>query len=433
MNRALARDIVGSLQASTPPGEHFARLPGASLRDWDHALEWLDHSGLALLFWSRLKELGEESTIPLKIGDRLEQNLEDHRARVVAMAEEFDSINRCFERANVKYAALKGLTIIPEYCSNIFLRTTYDYDYLLPRDSVEVAESALRAAGYVRKEDSEDHPIVYFHNARPPRSPLGRNDLYSATFPRTIELHYLFWDDGPLKIPLALPGNPLAHIELRHLSPMTNPSGQMPRQPIQFYALSDVDELAFQILHVFRHILHGWCRLYSLLDIAYFLNHRGLDAAFWNRFLHRLRCSRPLSEIAGVVFLLAAGVFGATIPEPVSVEIVRSLRRPLVLWVERYGQDSALSNFSDNKFSLFLHREFIQDRAAWDEIRRTRLFPAHRPNHVLRGEGTGVAFPLAASWTQGRYVVQRLRHHLMAAARYGLESPRWHRACSRDN
>ncbi|MGH9377797.1 MAG: nucleotidyltransferase family protein [Terriglobia bacterium] len=428
MNRAIAREIVGCLLAPSASVQQLARLAGMGRRDWEHALEWLDHSGIALLFWNRLKEVGEENRIPPETGERLESNLADHRVRVAAMTGEFDSINRCLEGAGVPYAALKGFALIPQYCPDIFLRTTYDYDYLVARDSVSRAERALKAAGYLRKERTEGHPIVYFHNTRRPRSPLSRNDLYSGAFPRTIELHYLFWDSRPVKIPLNLPGNPLAQLELRHLSPLANPPGQPSGQPTHFYALPEEDELIFQALHVFRHILHNWCRLCSLLDIAYFLDHRALDAAFWDRFCERLKQSRPLSEMVGVVFLLAARLFGATIPAPVSSQVVLRLPSPLALWVDRYGLDSALNNFSGNKFGLFLHREFIQEAATWRAIQRSHLFPIHRPNQAVHTPNSTLRSHLAAGWKQWFYVAQRLKHHVVATLRYGLESPRWERA-----
>lgn len=411
-------NVAGSLKKSI---ENPAGPSKLSRGKWENVLHWLDEGGLALTYWTRLKETGTEDSLPPEIRVRLEQNLEDHRLRITQMVSEFGLINSSFEAAGVQYAVLKGFALVPEYCPDIFLRTTYDYDYLVPAKSVSSAECALKAAGFIRKESADDHPIVYFHNARRPRSPLSRNDLYSATFPRTIELHYLFWDSRPLKIPLTLPGTPLAHIELRHISSFTSLLGQ----PVHFYALSREDELLFQLLHTFRHILNHWCRLSSLLDIAYFLDHRALDAVFWNRFLSRLGDSQPLQEIAGIVFLLAKRVFGATIPDSVYAQVIRTLARPLVLWVERYGEDSALSNFSDNKLSLFLHHEFIQDQSTWREIRRTRLFPMRRPSRVVQG---AVSSQLPDRWKQGRYTVQRLKHHLIAAARYGLESPRWRRA-----
>ncbi|MGH9436975.1 MAG: nucleotidyltransferase family protein, partial [Terriglobia bacterium] len=306
MNPACASEIVKYLHVSGSPEVDFSRLK-VSHDHWKRTLEWLDHSGIALLFWNRLKVRGDAAAIPSEVAERLERNLADHRLRLSEMAAEFDSINQCFEGARLKYAAMKGLALAPDYCPDIALRTTYDYDYLLPRGSMQAAEEALRSAGYVWKRDPEEHPVVYCHAARPPCNPLSRDDLYSKDFPRTVELHYLFWDAAPVKIPLTLPADPLADLEIRHVRVLPNhPGPSRPGRPLHFYALSEDNDLIFQVLHAFRHILHGWCRLCSLLDVAYFLEHRRLDAAFWDRFIGRLRDNRPLSEIVGVVFLLAA-------------------------------------------------------------------------------------------------------------------------------
>jgi Uncharacterised nucleotidyltransferase len=432
VNTAFASEIVKCLRVSGSPEVDFRRFP-ASPDHWERILEWLDHSGLALIFWQRLKVLGEDRTIPAEIGERLERNLANHQLRIEAMAVEFDSINKLFEAARLKYAAMKGIALSADYCPDVLLRTTYDYDYLLSGDSIQAAEETLRAAGFMRKEDPEEHPIVYFHTARPPRAPLSRDDLYSEAFPRTVELHYLFWDAEPVKIPLNIPADPMTQLELRDLRVSPNHvRSSSPVRPVRFYALSEDDELIFQVLHAFRHILHDWCRLASLLDVAYFLDLRASDIAFWDQFLERLKPSRELGEIVGVVFSLASGLFGATIPGPVVAHIMQNLRRPLVVWVERYGQNSALNNFSDNKFSLFLHREFVPDKATWQSIQRSRLFPMHRPNQPVQASSSAICSRLTAGWRQRRYVAHRVTHHLMTTLRYGLESHRWNRARSRD-
>lgn len=344
------------------------------------------------------------------------------------MAEEFDSINQRFEGARLKYAAMKGLALPPDHCPDIFLRTTYDYDYLLPPESVKDAERVLQAAGYVQKDDPQEHPIVYFHKDHPPRMPLSRDDLYSPAFPRTLELHYLFWDADPVKIPLPLLFDPLAELQLRRF-----PSCPDRGKPICFYSLSEVNDLVFEVLHVFRHILHDWCRLCSLLDIACFLDRRASDDTFWRQFVERLRPSPALAEISGVVFLLAAGLFGAKIPDSLADRTISCLRRPLVSWVQRYGKSSALQNFSNNKFSLYLHREFIQRDATWRAVRRSRLFPIHRPNQTMQSPGAKPLSRLSAKLGRSVYVVRRLRYHLAAAAQYELELLRWKRIRSARN
>jgi hypothetical protein len=422
------RQIVDSLAGfagSHKSGGH-QYLSALSSKEWHDLLRWLDDAGLIPTYWRCLKDVGEEKLAPPEIRARLEENLEDHRLRIGQMLREFDLINSSLEAAGVPYAVLKGFALIPEYCPDILLRTAYDYDYLVAHDSVSRADKALRATGFVRKHGAEDHPIVYFHKDRPPRRPLNRDEIYRAAFPRTIELHYRFWDINAAKIPLALSRDQLSHRELRRLA---GSDGAGPA--LTYYALSREDGLIFQVLHVFRHILHNWCRLSALLEIAYFLEHQRSATALWDCFLDRLQCSYTLPEIAGVIFLLASKLFNTQLPPPVSLHIVGKLRRELVLWVDRYGRHSALNNFSANKFSLFLHREFVPDEASWREIRRKGLLPIQRPNCVFRPAESAARFRLMASWKQASYVARRVKHHTRTAIEYILEAPLWNRARSK--
>jgi hypothetical protein len=198
-------------------------------------------------------------------------------------------------------------------------------------------------------------------------------------------------------------------------------------QGLRFYSLSEEDELIFQVLHAFRHILECWCRLYSFLEIAYFLEHRRADSVFWQRFGERIRISPLLPEMVGVVFSLAAGLFGAAVPNAIDADVIRTKPDSLALWVNRYGYDSALSNFAGNKYSLLLYREFVPDDATWREIRRRRLFPLHRPTRAAQASTPGISARLAAGCKQGSYVARRLLHHLIAAAQYAFESIQWER------
>jgi putative nucleotidyltransferase-like protein len=415
LNRTLAREIVDDLRVSGLPKAKAARATGFSRHDWEQAIGWLDQSGLALLYWNCLTALGAEDTVPPEIRQALTRSLVDHLHRVVAMTAEFNAINQCFEKAAIPYAVLKGFAVIPDYCPDVALRMAYDYDYLVASQNVERAEQALAAAGYVRKKERVNHPLVYFHATRPTRSPIGREDLYSSSFPRTIELHHYLWESQGLGISVELPQDMLDSARVR--------SGQ----GLRFSVLSQEDELIFQILHAFRHILYNWCRLCSLRDIAYFVENRSADTALWERFSKRIRGCKPLPEIAGVVLLLVASVFGASIPPRIRAETVDTLSGALVLWVERYGKQSALDNFSRNKFGLFLHREFVDDPAVWRRVRRKLLFPMQRPNRAAVAGTSRLSARLGASWKQTLYSGERLVHHLVAALRYGWESYRWQR------
>jgi len=183
----------------------------------------------------------------------------------------------------------------------------------------------------------------------------------------------------------------------------------------------------FQVLHAFRHIIECWCRLYTFLEIAHFLERRQSDLAFWQRFVDRIRVSPRLPEMVEVVFSLAACQFGAPVPAAIDAGVLSDVRHPLLLWVSRYGCDSALANFTSNKYSLLLYREFVPDDATWREIQRKRLFPLHRPNRAGGTRTSGISARLIAGWKQSAYVARRLFHHVISAAQYEWESIQWER------
>jgi hypothetical protein len=230
-----------------------------------------------------------------------------------------------------------------------------------------------------------------------------------------VELHLSPWDDEAFRISLGVPERPLDR-KLRRTW-----------QGLSFYSLVEEDAFVFQALHTFQHILHNWCRLGWLLEIAYFLEHRSTDASFWKKLYAHLEANEPLTEVVALVISLAAGLFHAELPAPIKDQMLGAMRGQVSLWVDHYGLRSALDNFSENKYSLFLYREFVRDEAAWRQIRRTRLLPLHRPNRVAETAAPAAFALLPGSWMQGWHVLHRLIHHSVSGAGYVWESARWER------
>ncbi len=412
MNRALAQEIIDCLRLSGTPRTSLARLPTFGRREWQRALVWLHVSGLALYFWQRVKDLGAESMVPCEVRAALARNLQDNGLRIAAMAEEFDLINRGFEEAGVEYAVLKGFALVPDYCPHASLRTSYDYDYLLRADSLDRAHEALTAAGYVRRNKRGDH-IVYAYSAGPLRL-LRPEDLYSAQLTREVELHLSLWNADEEKICLEPEGDPL-----------TRTCWHTWRN-LRFRGLADEDALIFQALHAFWHVLHSGCRMSTLLEIAYFLENRSSNTRFWERVREKVQSVSQLGEVVGVVFSLAAGLFGPEVPAAARAWTSENLTPAEALWIEHYGWNLALNNFSGNKLSLFLHREFIQDPAVWREIRWRRLFPVHRLHHVAQASRHLFCFHKVTVEMQA-HLIRWLSSHLSAPLGYAWEWPRWQR------
>jgi hypothetical protein len=416
MSRDLRREITGCLRVAGSAEGHLRSLRNFGPRDWEASLNWLNLSGIALVFWDRLQKLGAEDAVPRQVGACLAANLADHRLRIAAMTQEFDSLNRQFERAGIEYAAWKGFALVPAYCPDACLRPIYDYDYLISEDAWAPAQEVLQASGYARKPDrGTPHSVNFTPPNLPSRLSLLQGGLYTATLPRKVELHLRLWDEDAFRISLRVPERPLDR-RLRRTW-----------QTLCFYSLAEEDAFVFQTLHTFQHILHNWCRLGWLWEIAYFLQHRSTDASFWKKLYAHLEASEPLTQVVALVISLAASLFHAALPAPIKNQMLGAMRGQAALWVERYGLRSALDNFSENKYSLFLYREFVRDETAWRDIRRSRLLPRHRPNRVAGAATPATSTLLPESWKQGWYVVQRLIHHAVRGAGYVWESVRWER------
>ena len=230
---------------------------------------------------------------------------------------------------------------------------------------------------------------------------------------RSIELHLMLWESGEEKIDINLPADFLERSTLRRWN------------HVEYVALCDEDCLLFQILHAFRHILRNWCRLSTFLEIGYFLEQRASDRGFWNRFADRIDTRRWVAEASLVVFSLSRDLFGARIPQQIQDRLTTRLSPALNLWIERFGRRSARSNFSGDKCSLFLHREFVENPVEWTHIRRRRLFPIrrpHRPPAIVFQRGFSVTGRL---WMENIHALRRLWFHSVTGLRYACEYPVW--------
>ncbi|HET9215901.1 MAG TPA: nucleotidyltransferase family protein [Terriglobia bacterium] len=412
--RALREAILHELSVtrnelhSGTPWRAFA--PG----DWEAAFTWLDLSGLAIYFLHRMKGPRAVDMLPESVLSDLERRRADNRLRTERILSEFGAFTRAFDQRNVKYAVLKGVSLLPDYCPEMSLRTQYDHDVLVAPDSLDAARRALEDAGFRPKaEKGAEAPLVYRKSEPAMRFSRNSEALYSPLLGRSVELHRTLWEGDEERIDMTLSDDFLERSRRRQW------------EAISFMALCDEDCLLFQVLHAFKHILRNWCRLSIFLEIAWFLNHRSGDSAFWERFRNRIENVRWAREATLVVFTLAEQLFGGVCPSQMRNVLKSPVSPALCLWIERYGRRSAISNFHADKSSLFLHREFVDHPADWAAIRRRRLFPMHRPHRppaVVFQRGFSA---IGRIWMEKLHALRRLRFHGIAGLRYVFEYPRW--------
>jgi hypothetical protein len=414
MNITLAEAVVDQLSLTRNSSFDDRVWSSFSEADWEKAFTWLDLSGLTLYLRDRLERQNSCDMVPGCVRERLDRCQAENRRRVLAMTEELKVLNAMFKSEAIEHLVLKGFSLCPDYCADPAIRTQYDHDFLIRSESVSRTAALFQAAGYRRKTSSDEHPIEY---CRPDPTPGRRPELvglYSPQLRRSIELHYRLWESAEEKIEIDLARDLFEHAATRRWN------------EIEYMGLGDEDALVFQVLHAFRHILRNWCRLSVFLEIAHFLNRRSADTSFWIRFAHRINELRWVPEATMVVFSLAETLFSAPIPEAIKGQLTSARYPVLALWTERYGRSSALSNFRNDKYSLFLHREFVQDSVTWAGIRKRRLFPLQRP-HRLPAPFHRRSSRLAKLWMDGCHAIRRVKFHAVSVFKYAWEHPRWMR------
>ncbi|MBZ5612898.1 MAG: nucleotidyltransferase family protein [Acidobacteriia bacterium] len=413
MKPKLAQAIVDSLSFSN---EELGRIDFEqfSQRDWQRTLPWLHDNGLALYFLQKLKNANASSAIPPPTLACLEESLAANRQRAARLATQFERLNRSFDQAGVLYAAVKGLTLVPEFCPEPYLRHQSDFDYLVDDESLPRACRALEhagyalsmhsAAGYVFRLPSDGFvPTVY--------------NPYTADAPHTVELHLSLWGSNAYDIFLAEPGF-CAERTVTHQ-----------RGRSTFRGLREEDLFLFLVAHVFYHISSYWLRLSWLYEMAYFLNRRATDTLLWARVEQCMGDDPVLHEIVALVTTLATHFFEAPVPPTMEAW---PLRPPIRLWIQRYSRVWAFGNNQSANFSvlptakltLFLLQQYVPDAK---QFLRSRLVPSTRLASIAHTLRSNPERMLDKQFRRRERIVKRAIFHLAANLRYICERPRWGR------
>lgn len=418
MNRKLPKAVVRylSLDRECADADELRRF---KTRDWQNAFMWLDNAGLTLYLLRRLQALDATEILPPDVLARFEQNLSDNRLRVEEVAKETARINQEFERRSVKYAVVKGLSLVPAYCPDAYLRTQCDLDYLVDRQSLVSAQTSLKTYGYEARGASE----VQFNFGKPLRRVPSRfDDPYSTLTDPMVELHVSMWDQKTHRVSLDELEFPLENVTTQQWN------------TLRFSTLSDEDAFLLQMLHVFQHLLACWVKPSWLLEIGHFLKVRQTDAPFWARVNNRWRNAPRAAEFSAITLVLAEQVFGAPIP-PMLEGLRQTLRPEAGLWLRTYSRTWALGDrplhesslFPDSKLSLLLHREYLPDLRIRRKVMQRYLLPLNKPSTIAVPVKNKPSTLVQATWRQWAFVAHRLSFHVRSGLRYLWESRRWQR------
>lgn len=417
MNRSPIEIIVEFLSFSV---DHRDKNLGAierfSRRQWKHLLQWLDDAGLALYFLQQLKDINATDVIPQAALSRLQQNFEANRLRVDQMSRRFDAVNRKFNNAGIRYALVKGFSLIPEFCPSAALRHQGDFDYLIDQQSLAKGCRLLVDAGYVSKTSpSRVEQIFVIPGKIPSRSP----EQYSQHAPHAVELHTHMWDAD-----LSLPQIPSLCFLDRAIHKHWN--------GLTFPALCVEDAFLLQILHACQHLSTFWIRMSSLYEIGYFLDLRAHDAALWEQIEQRVGDSLILREFVVIVTELVSKLFASPVPPLIQIWAAR-IRPSSRIWIDYYARRCAFSeipvyHFSllpTAKFILFLQRQFRDEESVGKQSAGNRPLPSSRLANMISSLKTNPSLALKQNFWRHHKPVRRSIFHLLSSFRYLLEVPRW--------
>jgi hypothetical protein len=412
MKRTLPELIVDFLQFSDdarPSAEQFGRFSSGK---WRYALRWMDDTGLALYFLRKLRDGNATSRVPAFVLQRLEANLAANERRSVYMQQQFAVLNRKLNNAGVKYAAVKGLTLIPQFCPDRALRHQNDFDYLVDEQSLPGARMALEEMGYCLYKRT-DWECIYGMPSQ--TSVVPGHEQYEAEAPHAVELHLTIgeWQDLLLTEPQFLENT------------IVKTSGDVP-----FPALPEEQAFLLQSLHAFYHILGNWLRLSWLFEIAYFFETRHADRQLWDGLARNLADDSRLREMVALVSELTTQFF--RVPAPLPIRMWQAeLRPPVRVWIDHYARKWVFGGnrideftlFPTRRLPLFLCQQFMAGSLRAGVLRR--LVPLARVSRVAR---TVAAEPSAAfrpEFRRRERLFRRSLFHLGAGLRYLWEVPRW--------
>lgn len=416
MKQTPAEAIVDFLSFSEAANGSAHAIGELTSRQWERVQLWLDDGGLAFYFLQKLKETQSTAAVPPSVLSRLESNFASNQIRVDGMSSRFTEINKRFDDAGVRYLAVKGFSLIPEFCPSAFLRHQSDFDYLVAEECLHSAQHVLIDAGYKPLDSHVRTEFIYV-------TPTGRasrgDGQYSSQAPHAVELHTDIWSNEIHDL------QPIPRLFFPGQATMRHWNG------FSFPAQTDADAFVLQVLHACHHVFTQWIRLSALFEIAYFLNRRRSDTGLWGKVEERVGQNATLREFVVIVAELASRLFAVRLP-PLVRDWGARMRRPSRVWIEHYGRNWALSELPAYEFSLFPKSKLVL--LLQQQYRNTSVSVTPGSNHgsshslrtrIMSSLSRKPWLLLSGEWWQRNMLARRSVFYLLARARYICEIPRW--------
>jgi len=388
-------------------------LPDAESGKGYRALHWLDESGLALSFWRQLEKFGETRRIAIDWQDALRARAARNLKRTEEMRKEFRRLLWTFGECGVRAVAMKGFTLVPDFCEDAHLRHQVDFDFLVEPEALAKAAVALCAAGYWARHLKSNGETCFTTPLR--HIPSHSDNVYEVQRHRQVDLHLGIWEESEWTSIMA-PADCVKRAEVRIFE------GEKSLE------LSLEDKFLLHVLHIYRHSLRSWARLSWILELCRFLDLHGTEEALWNRIVARAGDSRAMKGAFAFVLGLAERVFHRPLPGRMRAWISEALSGPLEVWLDNFGCEWALSDWPGSLSNVLIASELIGDSGMQGAYWRNRIWPRNAQTSIGDVECADSSMWVKLQLARMAYMAQRALLHARDLCRLPVEQRRWRHA-----
>ncbi len=385
------RAVLASLRFSTPAADWLRQLSDA---EWETTLDFCDRTGLTLFLGALYREY-----LPAWVGERIDRNIDGNTERIGRLRAALVEIAQRLDAQNIDYLLLKGFSHEVDYAPDPYLRVGYDLDLFAPLESLSLAHKAIQSMGYAPIEGTVGALADHYPPLIRKTGWAFRADFFDPEIPTCIDLHYRFWDSATERFDA--PG-------IEKFWDRRVPQDGLP-------VLHPADRLGYASLHLLRHLFRASVRPSHVYEIAYFLETKCGDDAFWDswRELH----PPPLRRLQAVAFRLAETWFGCRMA-PAPAEEVERLDGDIPLWFERYAVAPVEARFQPNKHELWLHFALLDSSRDRCQVFLRRVFPASLPGPLeavyVPDDQVTWSMRLRRGIKYASHVASRFLHHVRA-------------------
>ena len=190
--------------------------------------------------------------------------------------------------------------------------------------------------------------------------------------------------------------------------------------------LSSVDLFLGQGMHAFKHVCSEFSRTAHLIEFRRHVIARHDDTSFWTEVRARAEATPKAAIALGVVTLLITHVMGNFAPWSFANWTIDRMPVRACLWVQLYGERTVLASFPGSKLYLLLQKELASSGVPSRRSLRQALLPFRPPPLIVHANANEeLPMRLRRYRAQFRFILFRLRFHIVEGVRYLRESLRW--------